>query len=38
MSDTGNSPHLPIEDFRDYGYQLVDWLAEYYLKDTFLAR
>ncbi len=30
MSDTENSPHLPIEDFREYGYQLVDWLAEYF--------
>ncbi len=30
MSNAENSPHLPIEDFRNYGYQLVDWLAEYF--------
>ncbi len=30
MSDEENSPHLPIEDFRKYGYQLVDWLADYF--------
>ena len=30
MSDDDKSPHLPIEDFRNYGYQLVDWLAEYF--------
>ena len=30
MSDVENSPHLPIEDFRKYGYQLVDWLADYF--------
>ena len=30
MSNDGESPHLPIEDFRNYGYQLVDWLAEYF--------
>ncbi len=30
MSSEENSLHLPIEDFRNYGYQLVDWLAEYF--------
>ena len=30
MSNAENSPHLPIEDFRKYGYQLVDWLADYF--------
>ena len=30
MSNAEDSPHLPIEDFRKYGYQLVDWLADYF--------
>ncbi len=30
MSTSESSPHLSSDEFRKYGYQLVDWLAEYF--------
>lgn len=31
--DTGSFSDMPPEEFRKYGYQLIDWITEY-LKDT----